>query len=30
MASIYRHRNAWQASVTVANHKKNFRTRKEA
>jgi len=32
MASIYRRRNAWQASVTVAgaNHKKNFRTRKEA
>jgi hypothetical protein len=32
MGSIYRHRNVWQASVTVAgaNHKKNFRTRKEA
>jgi integrase len=32
MASIYRHRNAWQASVSVAgiNHKKNFRTRKDA
>ncbi|TDN67421.1 site-specific integrase [Paraburkholderia sp. BL10I2N1] len=32
MASIYRHRNAWQASVTVAgtNKKQNFRTRKEA
>jgi hypothetical protein len=32
MASVYRHHNAWQAGVTVAgaNHKKNFRTRKEA